>query len=833
MTDVQRQPVRDLRLSEFSRTPADLSPVVPEVVVGPDGGLLVRAGGLEVQVATGRVRLSFRRRGGRAVLEETLHGPVGFDDGSLCGGAGARIRFPTPEGAEGGATPVPFWVHLGRLEDWRLDGTTVVITAAIEGHANLKGTLRLGLRPPHSVDVEVEVPDPTAERTGTSFGVGVAERFFGLGELFGPIELRGQRRTMTSTDEGSRPTDSRETYYPVPLLLSTGGWGVLVDGYLPSDFDVAATRHDAVAFTSPGNRLVYHVFLSDEPIELLTAYATITGFPPKTAKWAFGIWKNLAAGDELGKAEVLLMRDLGVPVDAVMLGNLCAREYNIGWEGTGSYPSSPHGPLRGIVDWMHERRLKVIVYFNPYVRDGSDLYEEGVRNDAYLKRADGSIAKGGFWYYRRVDDPFPEWCPESMGLVDFTRPSGAAWWRDQVIRRLLTEANLDGWMQDFGESTFIPEDAMLDDGTSAREACNLLIVGYHKASFEGGEKYRGLDWVEHNRAGFAGAQGWSTNTWPGDQHSDWTWDRGLPSSVSAGITAGLSGVPFWGPQAEGYFDDSTSRDLHLDLELWMRWWQWGALTPRLYDSPGINTVVPMNCLSNETTIAQFVAYARLHSSLVPYLYSYAMESTRTCAPILRHLWFSHPDDPVAIDTHYQYTLGRELLVAPVVSPGVTEASVYLPAGGWIDWWTGDCYAGGQRVTVAAPPERIPLFVRVGSILPLRPEDELQATDEEARLDVAVWPGPAGSGWSASFTLFDGTTFRAAEEASGEVRVEVDGGAIRTYGLLVVGASTGEAASLDGAAAPAVASGSVVLSSGPAARLELVGRQVTARFRVAS
>ena len=132
---------------------------------------------------------------------------------------------------------------------------------------------------------------------------------------------------------------------------------------------------------------------------------------------------------------------------------------------------------------------------------------------------------------------------------------------------------------------------------------------------------------------------------------------------------------------------------------------------------------------DEETTDTFRHYARLHTSLFPYLYTYAHQAAETGLPIIRHPLLEFPDDSQVYDAKYGYLLGKKLLVAPVVSEGSRTRSLYLPPGEWVDYWTGKTLKGGRTVEVPAPLEHIPILVRAGSIIPMSdPAIETLATD---------------------------------------------------------------------------------------------------------
>jgi alpha-glucosidase len=209
------------------------------------------------------------------------------------------------------------------------------------------------------------------------------------------------------------------------------------------------------------------------------------------------------------------------------------------------------------------------------------------------------------------------------------------------------------------------------------------------------------------RAGYAGVQRYSA-VWTGDNTASW---EHLQISIPMLTGLSISGVPFVGADVGGFVGAP-------DAELYTRWLQAAALTPFLrthsaWDTPPRE---PWSFGEDYTRINR--ASIELRYRLLPYLYTLFREAEASGAPPLRPLWFDHPGDSKAAIIDDEYELGDALLVAPVVAPGARKRDVYFPADAdWIDWYEGVRYAGGSTVSIAAPLDRLPLFVRAGAIVP--------------------------------------------------------------------------------------------------------------------
>jgi alpha-glucosidase len=223
--------------------------------------------------------------------------------------------------------------------------------------------------------------------------------------------------------------------------------------------------------------------------------------------------------------------------------------------------------------------------------------------------------------------------------------------------------------------------------------------------------------------------------WGGDPTTDWGFD-GLRSSVRQALTMGLVGVGIWGSDIGGYFSLFGDR---LTPELLSRWVQFGAVSGVMRtEADGIDIPAQQRPqIWDADQIANWRRWAKLHTQLYPYLVAADAKYRRTGLPLMRQLALAYPDDPSAVARDDEFLLGPDLLAAPVLDPGATERSLYLPRGRWVDLWRSLAYreaGGGLRMgsakvlrgageaTVPAPLDQLPLFARAGAIVALLPAD---------------------------------------------------------------------------------------------------------------
>ncbi len=404
----------------------------------------------------------------------------------------------------------------------------------------------------------------------------------------------------------------------------------------------------------------------------------------------------------------------------------------------------------------------------------SALYDEAVANRYVMVDAEGKPAGPRFEEVRTAN-------------LDFTNPAAVNWWQG-MITRTVRDLGFDCWMEDFGERVRDSDRFQAADG---RRMSELYPLFYHKVTIRASQAVS-PDVLAFSRSGAPGTQTWSAVLWGGDQAANWSRDYGLPSVVTAGITAGMSGFSNWGPDI---MSAGSSR------ELWMRWVEFGALTPVMRDHVWIKPDGSFNIWTDADTAAHFRRYAVLHASLLPYFATYAEVAHRTGVSIVRHPALEYPQDARSVASEYEYLLGRELLIAPVVTPS-TVRTLYVPPGEWLDYWNGNSFTGVQEATVNASADTIPILVEAGSILPFKAEDEvarLNWSDAHLLETSLVWKGYLSQFGEAhgEFRLSNGTGARL-EQHGGTAILTGSSEHARDYEIILRSRHSPTAVKLNGA-----------------------------------
>jgi alpha-glucosidase/alpha-D-xyloside xylohydrolase len=287
--------------------------------------------------------------------------------------------------------------------------------------------------------------------------------------------------------------------------------------------------------------------------------------------------------------------------------------------------------------------------------------------------------------------------------------------------------------------------------------------------FEGSLMYRPNQRVfALHRNGCPGMQRFGAFLWSGDVQSTW---ETLKTHVPIAINTGLSGIPFWGTDIDGFVPTQEYTG-----ELYARWFQFAAFCP-LFRSHGREWRLHLPWGWNTGRIGDFretpaynpdpkelhnpaiepvcKKYLELRYQLMPYLYSAVKETCETGLPVIRALWLHYPDDPATGARGDEYLYGRDILVAPVVEKGATSRSLYLPRGLWHDFWTGERMEGRREISRPVDLETTPLYVRAGAVIPMDAVKQYTAERLDAPLTLRIFPGADGA---SSLYEDDGATF---------------------------------------------------------------------------
>ena len=551
----------------------------------------------------------------------------------------------------------------------------------------------------------------------------------GFGERFDRLDQRGERLDAVVFEQYR--SQGKRTYLPVPFAIvvpdsGIGGWGFHVRTGRRTWYDVGASRGDRLVVEvaldpDEASPLVEVALYAGPPREVLAAFLAEIGRPVRPPGWVFRPWMSANEWNTDARVRREVERTIaeGIPAGVIVIEAwsdeatfVAFRDarYVVHADGAphmlSEFEFPPDGAWpdpRGLVEWLHERGIRVLLWQVPLLKARPAPIGQAKADRDTMVRRGYAVRDGDGRPYRNRG----WWFPQAL-LPDWTNPEAEAWWMAKR-RYLVEEVGIDGFKTDGGEHAW-GDELRYADGTRGSETNDrypvLYAAAYHRLM-----RQVGRDPVTFSRAGFTGAGGYPLH-WAGDERSTWEAFRG---SVTAGLTAGASGVFFWGWDLAGFSGEVPGAE---------RYRRWGAMAggwPLKQVHPGVNhhrepsnDRTPWNIAERSTdsrVIPAYRRFARLREGLVGYLEAEGGRSVASGVPLMRALCFDWPDDPEVWRHPFQYLLGEHLLVAPVVEPGATELDVYLPAGRWTDAWQGTEHEGPAIVRVPAPLDEIPAFLR--------------------------------------------------------------------------------------------------------------------------
>jgi alpha-D-xyloside xylohydrolase len=605
--------------------------------------------------------------------------------------------------------------------------------------------------------------DPEFYTVGATFVSPDDEHYYGLGDNHeGFLDHRGHPvRCWNDYLSPAAPTTC------VPFLVTNKGYGLIWDN--PSRTIIEAGFNEQTMWKSEvGDRVSFFVIAGATADEIYAGYRLLTGPTPMLPKAAYGYIQ--CKQRYRSQDEVLSVakgyRDRHLPVDVMVVDWFYYTKM-----GQMDFDPKLWPDPAAMNKQLHEMGFETMISVWPRFVPESRFYPELLKNGWLIHTADGTPING-LPYDRAGSD------------IDTTNPDAAAWyWK--TIRDNIISKGFDSIWADETEPDLPPNGAYYHIGPGT-QFFNVYPLFHTKAIYAGFRadepKQRALIL---SRDAYLGVQGNGAIVWSSDIYPTWdTYKRQIPT----GLDFAASGITYWSNDTGGWqylppehhpahpplLDPSDARDNvggYDDYpELYARWFQYATFLPimRAHGSRRTNEVWSYGKQAEPV----LEKYLRLRYQLMPYIYSLGYQTWLTGAPFLRALPLDFPDDPNVSDLRDEYMFGPAFLVAPVTEQGATTRRVYLPAGSdWYNFWTNERVKGGQTITVAAPIETIPLFVRAGSLVPLG--SEVESTHQQQTISrIRVYPGA-----NADFTLFsdDGMTYAYERGASSLTRVHWDDG----------------------------------------------------------
>jgi alpha-glucosidase len=554
------------------------------------------------------------------------------------------------------------------------------------------------------------------------------EKFFGFGESFTYLDLKGKRFPVLTQEQGigrgKQPLSNLldlvskgsagswyTTYAAAPYTLTSDLRGFFLENSEVSFFDLTAPEFVEVSVLS--STMTGRVLAGDTALDIIEAYTEYAGRMPPLPDW---LNEGAVVGTQGGTLkvveEVMELERLGCPVGAVWLQDWVGkRQTNMGsqlwwnWELSELWYPGWHD----LVGALAERGIRVLTYVNPFLVDMgpdiglvSNLFREA-RSKGYLVLNSKGIP------YLITNTDF------DAGMLDLSNPAVWTWFKG-VLRDNVFGVGASGYMADFAEA--LPFDAVLSSGEDAAAYHNRYPeqwAALHREFLE--EEGLMGDAVFFSRAGFTRSPAYSTLFWQGDQLHSFDGDDGLASAITGLISSGLSGYSLNHSDIGGYTTIAQWYVKLLDpfqlwglktvrsMELFERWAEVNAFTAVYRTHEGLIPEENVQFYTDERSYRHFTRFAKVYKALAPYRRGLMEEAWLQGYPLVRHPWLHFQDDPEALELTGQFMLGPELMVAPVLEEGAVSVQVYLPKGRWVLLWTDEIFdasAAGTWFEVPAP-----------------------------------------------------------------------------------------------------------------------------------
>ena len=525
-----------------------------------------------------------------------------------------------------------------------------------------------------------------------SLQLDVGECVYGLGERFGAYVKNGQTVDMWNADGG---TASELAYKNIPFYMTNRGYGVLVENASDVSFEVATEKVERVQFSHEGETMVYDVIYGGTPKDTLDLYTALTGRPALVPAWSFGLWLSTSFttnyDEQTTSSFINGMAERDIPLSVFHFDCYWMKGFNwcdFEWDHD-TFPD-PVGMLKR----YHEKGLHICCWINPYIGQASPLFKEGMEHGYLLKKTDGSLFQTDMWQ-------------AGMAIVDFTNPDACKWYASYLYK--LMDMGVDCFKTDFGERIPV-RDIRWFDGSDPVYMHNYYTYLYNKCVWEVLEEYKGKNEAcLFARSATVGGQKFPVH-WGGDCSSNYS---SMSESLRGGLSLCLSGFGFWSHDMSG-FEGKAPADVY------KRWAAFGLLSThsRLHgsDSYRVPWLFSKEGEENgEESVAVVRKFSELKCTLMPYMFSTAVNTHKTGVPTMRAMVLEFPDDIPCEDLDRQYMLGDSLMVAPVFTKE-GDVTYYLPEGKWTHLLSNEKREGGHWLRENYDFFSLPLFVRENSIV---------------------------------------------------------------------------------------------------------------------
>lgn len=580
---------------------------------------------------------------------------------------------------------------------------------------------------------------------------------YGLGDKTGFLNKRHYEYEMWNSDIPDPQEDNfKSLYKSIPFMMvlkERGAYGIFFDNHNKTYFDLGKECGDYYVFGADEGNLDYYFIGGKNLKEVISGYTWLTGRAPMQQMWTLGFhqsrWGYESEEEIRGIAEGMKKHKL--PCDCIHFDIDYMDHYKVFTWNKETYKDGAK-----VISDFKDMGIKAVAIIDPGVKveKGYYVYEEGMENGYFAKTPEGDVYVNEVW-------------PGDAVYPDFGNPHVRRWWGEK--QKFLIDMGVAGVWNDMNEpASFkgpLPDDVVFtDEDREDTHAHMHNIYGHNmaKATYDGWKEFSGKRPFVITRACYSGSQKFTTG-WTGDNHSIWSHIR---MAIPQLCNLGMSGMSFIGTDVGGFGSDCTP-------ELFARWIEIGCFSPFFRDhcAKGCRMQEPWQFGGEVLEISR--KYIHLRYELLPYLYDLMHEAEVTGIPMMRPLVLEYEEDENVRNRNDEFMLGDRILIAPVVEQGAREKLVYLPKGGWYDYWTGEKVEGECFFVRKAPLDLCPVYVKAGAVIPKYPVRTHVGEDKDDLLILEAYPG------EGTYTHYqdNGEDFRYRQGAFNEYKITNQNGKV--------------------------------------------------------
>jgi alpha-glucosidase len=543
------------------------------------------------------------------------------------------------------------------------------------------------------------------------------EHFFGGGIQLSHFDLKGHKVPIWTEEDGigrgDRPTsaltrlvgaagNSFTTHAAIPYFQTTQNRSFWLDtngAYSVLDF----TKNQKITLEVWQNTLSGMAWLGNNPLDLVEQYTAFSGRFETLPTWAYGFWLGAQGGRTRTEQLLANLSAQNIYPSVLWIQDWEGKrktkfgsQLQWNWQAdTLAYPQ-----FSQFCTQLNQKGIKVLGYINPFLTTNTALCDTALSRHYVVHNAQ--------------NQPYAiATTTRKAYLIDLSNPAACTWYKS-IIKHNLIEAGLSGWMADYAE--WLPTDAKLFSGEDAALYHNRYATDWAKlnrqAIDEAGETGK---IVFFNRAGYSYANKYSTLFWLGDQLTDWGKNDGIHAALTGMLSGGISGIALNHSDIGGY------TNLRLPFlkrqrspELLYRWLEMNIFMPILRTHEGLIPQHNAQIYTNTATMQFAKPLLDIHKRLQPYFEQLSTQANQQGYPIVRPLYLHYPTDTVTYNLQNQFLLGKDMLIAPVLTPNTQSVKIYFPEGEWIHITTKQIVKGKCWQTVPAPLGQPAAYIQRGS-----------------------------------------------------------------------------------------------------------------------